>query len=321
MSYQQNIYNENCINGLRTHFKDGQFNLIVADPPFGIGESAFAKHYNRDDNNVIAGYVEAPDDYATFSEEWLSEAYRTLKPSGVICVVSGWSNLGHIINAMNKAGFHTFNHVIWKYNFGVNTTKKFVTSHYHVLLATKSKKAKPTFNTHCRFGAQEKSANGGSLLYQDMQDVWMINKEYAPGGIKNENKLPEELLRKIILYFSNEGDSVCDPFLGNFTTAVVAKKLGRNAYGFEMNKNSFDINMTVLDAVEVGVELKTLKNVHNVVPANKGKPLSDEEVRSICKDYDQLTGKNRLTKKDAIEKLGEKYGRGKFSIINILTTF
>jgi site-specific DNA-methyltransferase (adenine-specific) len=319
-SFIDGIYNEDCISGFKAHFKNEQFDLIISDPPFGIGEASFSKHYQRDDANVISGYVEAPDDYASFSVEWLSEAYRALKPDGVICVISGWSNLGHIINAMNNAGFHTFNHVIWKYNFGVNTTKKFVSSHYHLLLATKSKKSKPTFNTYCRFGAQEKDEKGGSLLYQDMQDVWLINKEYVPGGIKNENKLPEELLRKITLYFSNEGDSVCDPFLGNFTTAIVAKKLGRNSFGFELNKNSFDINSKVLAETVFGSELSTLKKVQNIIPANKGKPLTNTEVQKIVRDYDRLINIDSLTKKSAIQKLGDKYGRGRFSILNILSS-
>ena len=47
------------------------------------------------------------------------------------------------------------------------------------------------------------------------------------------------LLHRIILATTNKGDSIFDPFLGTGTTAVVAKKLGRNYYGIEKEKNIF----------------------------------------------------------------------------------
>lgn len=311
------IYNEDCINGSKSHFKDEQMDLIICDPPFGINESTFDKHYNRKENNIISGYKEAPKDYNSFSYEWLKEAKRILKENGSIYVISGWTNLHHIINAMEKLGFNIINHIIWKYNFGVYTKKKFVSSHYHIIYATKCNKSKPVFNTNCRFGSQEKDTNGGSLVYQDLEDVWIINKEFSPGQIKNKNKLPEELLSKIIQYSSNKDDKICDFFLGNFTTAIVAKKLGRQTFGFELNKESFDHNIQILNNIKYGSELENLKKVINDTPKNAGKELTDEEIINICDDFDNLKHKG-TSKKDAIEKLGAKYGRGKFSITNIL---
>lgn len=83
-----------------------------------------------------------------------------------------------------------------------------IASHYHILYCSKTNKSKPIFNTHCRFGSQEKDDNGRKLLYKDLEDVFVVNKEFAPGEIKNQNKLPEELIKKLILYSSNEGDMV-----------------------------------------------------------------------------------------------------------------
>jgi|ERR1700733_8102289 len=311
------IYNSDCITGSKKYYSDNQFDLIVCDPPFGIGETSFDKHYNRKEKTVITGYKEAPDDYAKFSFEWLQEAKRVLKENGSIYVISGWTNLHHILTAMSKLDFNVVNHIVWKYNFGVNTKKKFVSSHYHIIYATKSKNSKPIFNTNCRFGSQEKSEGGSSLLYRDLEDVWTINKEFQPGGVKNKNKLPEELLKKIIMYSSNENDKVCDFFLGNFTTANVAKKLGRNPYGFEMNKKSFDINVKNLEKIEFGSELKNLKKVENIIPKNSGKSFTDKEINSILKDFKSLISAGK-TKKNTIDIIGQKYGRGYWSIIKLL---
>ena len=311
------IYNGNCVEMSKQHFQDEQFDLIVCDPPFGINEGTFDKHYNRDENNVLSGYVEAPQDYAKFTLEWLTEAKRTLKKNGSIYVISGWSNLRHILNAMATLDFNVVNHVVWKYNFGVYCKKKFVSSHYHIIYATKQVGSSPVFNTNCRFGSQEKDTNNGSLLYQDLEDVWLINKEFNPGQIKNKNKLPEELLKKIILYSSNTGDNVCDFFLGNFTTAIVAKKLGRHAFGTELNKESFNHCMDIFNGIDMGCDLQKLKVIVNNEPKNAGKPYKPKEIESICKKFDKLKKKGE-TKRDIIDTLGKEYGRGYWSLVKML---
>ena len=47
---------------------------IVCDPPFGLGEDTFGKHYARDSANVIEGYVAAPKDaagYQAWAAKWI----------------------------------------------------------------------------------------------------------------------------------------------------------------------------------------------------------------------------------------------------------
>lgn len=234
------VYNDDCVEGSKKHLVDKSVDLIICDPPFGINESSFDKHYNREDENVIGGYVEAPNDYYNFTVSWLEQAKRVLKDTGSMYIISGWSKLKDVLTAIEKVDLHVINHIIWKYNFGVYTTKKFVSSHYHILYVKKEEKSKVYFNKDCRFNHEEKNMHGRSLQYNDMEDVWIINKEYLPKELKNQNKLPNELVKKMIQYSSKENDVVCDFFLGNFTTAFMAKELKRMPYGFEMNKESYD---------------------------------------------------------------------------------
>ena len=232
-----NIFNSDCIDSEK-RILDNSVDLCICDPPFGLKETDFAKHYNRDVKNVIAGYQEAPDNYAEWTYLWLSEAKRVLKPNGSMYVFMGHTNLRHLLNVAYDLEFNEINHLIWKYNFGVYTKRKYVTSHYHILYYSKSKKAKRIFNTNCRFGPQERNDQGRSLVYKDLEDVFSINKEYSPKQRKNQNKLPSEIIRKLILYSSNENDIICDFFMGNFTTAYNAIALGRNVCGYEINKES-----------------------------------------------------------------------------------
>jgi len=310
------IYNEDCIKGSQKHLKDESVDLGIYDPPFGISESTFDKHYKRKKQCVLDGYVEAPDDYYTFSEDWMGEAKRILKPHGSMYIISGWTHLQHILNAADKLDLNLVNHIIWKFNFGVATKRKYVTSHYHILYLTKSN-AKPKFNTYCRFGSQEKDEQNGSLNYQDMQDVFVINKEYNPNKTKNKNKLPDALIEKLIMYSSDEGDVVCDFFLGNFTTAIVAKKLGRNPVGFEINQESFEYWNDKFESIEQGAALRDLKVVENNAPKNQGKRVTEEELKCIICDFEEKM-KCLKTKKEVMAYLCDKYGRGRFGIKNII---
>jgi site-specific DNA-methyltransferase (adenine-specific) len=309
------IYNDDCISGSKKYFEDGSIDLIICDPPFGINEKSFDKHYNRNEEYSVEGYVEAPDDYYKFTFEWLSEASRILKKNGSIYIISGWSNSDVVGRAIRDLDLSLRNKIIWNFDFGVNTKKKYVTSHYEIFYIVKSKNSKPTFNTNCRFGSQEKCLDGNSILYQDLSSVWKINKEYHPNTEKNQNKLPEELIEKMILYSSNKKDLVCDFFLGNFTTAVVAKKNGRTPCGFELNDNKFEDNLELVNSTQE--EFKD--EVYSVVPANQGKTITEEEISDICVYFKDNI--NTLTKKQIVENLMISQGRGKFSILNIIDKY
>ncbi len=192
--------------------------LIVTDPPFAIDFKAKRNNYNRTQERVLEGYNEIPKEkYYEFTVNWMKEAYRILKKTGSMYVFSGWTNLKDILNALDKVGFITINHLIWKYQFGVYTKRKYVTSHYHILFVVKDEK-------RYKFNKVENYP----------EDVWIINREYWTGKIKTPTKLPVELVKKVILFSSDEGDIVFDPFLGSGTVAVVAKMLGRHYLGFEI---------------------------------------------------------------------------------------
>jgi site-specific DNA-methyltransferase (adenine-specific) len=188
----------------------------------------------------LDGYVEVPkEEYYEFTVKWIKEAERVLRPGGSIYIFSGYTNLIHILNALAQTNLKEVNHLIWKYNFGVYTKNKYVSSHYHILYYVKPG-ARPTFNTFCRYNESERDKETkGSLNYRDREDVWIINREFMRGKAKNKNQLPPKILSKIIQYSSNEGDLVCDFFLGSFATAKAVRALQRKMFGFEKNEVVF----------------------------------------------------------------------------------
>ena len=311
------LYNQDCITGCTEHFDEESVDLIITDPPYGINGDQLHKHYNRKEDFVIDGYVEIPaDEYEDFSRNWIRQAERILKPGGCIYIVSGYTNLFSILKALRETQLEELNHIIWKYNFGVYTKTKYVSSHYHILFYKKPGKPH-TFNTYARYGALEKTEDGGRMNYIDREDVWIINREYKPGRVKNKNELPTALLTKMIRYSSNEGDLVCDLFLGGFSTAKVAIGLNRFATGFEISQQAYDYQIKEIEKVIPGGLLDEVKKPVGSNLENQGKPWTEEEKLQVCERYRALSGKFK-TKKAVIDQLSKEFGRGRFSLDKIL---
>lgn len=240
------IYNQDCIEGMKLIPED-KIDLVITDPPFAIKFKARKANYNRSPSRVIAGYNEVrAADYFDFTVSWMKEVFRVLKCTGSMYVFSGWNNLKDILNALDEVGFVTVNHIIWKYQFGVVTKKKFVTSHYHCLYVCKDDK-KRKFFPFARFDRELKTKEGRSVHYQDKEDVWDIKREYWTGDEKTPTKLPAKLIEKLLSYSSEEKDVVFDPFLGSGQVAVLSKSLKRQFLGFEIVPQYYEFAKKRLD--------------------------------------------------------------------------
>jgi site-specific DNA-methyltransferase (adenine-specific) len=321
-SLRNKFYCGDALKLSKRHIQDGQIDLIITDPPYGISGQTLDTHYHRDESMVVGDYVEwQAKEYAEKTNAWIEEAERILRPGGSIYVVSGYTHLSKVLTALSRTGLEEINHVIWKYQFGPSTTKKFVSSHCHVLYYWKPG-GERTWNQFSRFGQTEKTDCGRSKQYKDLEDVWLINRENKPGQSKNKNELPVQLVAKMIQYSSNEKDLICDFFLGGFTTAKVAKGLGRYSCGFEISDQSFihglgkwkDTVEGYLSSGEADCEIPFGKNDR---PRNQGKPISEQEREQIIAAFVQ--GKVRKkSKKQIMEEVMSKHGRGLQAIEKIL---
>jgi site-specific DNA-methyltransferase (adenine-specific) len=311
--HNSTFYNGDCISGAAEHITDNSVDLIITDPPYGINGDMLHRHYNRNEDFVVDGYVEIPrGDYADFSTRWILEAERVLRPGGSIYIVSGYTNLIDLLNALKTTNLKEINHIIWKYNFGVFTRRKYVSSHYHILFYEKPG-GKRTFNLESRYGLNEKTDEGRSLNNFDREDVWIINREYKPGRMKNKNELPTKLLIKMIQYSSNEEEVVADFFCGGFSTAAVALGLNRRFIGFEISRQIFEAKVQEIQNLVPGYLLARLKNPASGIPKNAKKTWTDKDIRNLCERYTCLCA-GGLSRKQIIERLQEDLGRGHWSI-------
>jgi site-specific DNA-methyltransferase (adenine-specific) len=307
------FFNGDCVEGARRFLAEGTVDLVVTDPPYGIDGGRLDRHYNRDESHVVAGYVEVPGaEYAAFTRAWVAEAARVLRPGGALFLISGYTHLYEVLGALRASPLVEVNHIIWKYPFGVWTTRKFVSSHYHVLYWAKPGGAR-TFNLEARYGLAERGTDGGSLNYLDREDVWTLGREYKPGRAKNRNELPMALLEKIVQYASNEGDLVCDLFFGGGSTARAAIGLNRRFAGFEVSDAIFAARVPELAALIPGERLAALRRPVVASVPNRGRTWTTEDEVALRDAYDRYR-RGGLGKGEAIARLCGEFGRGRFAI-------
>jgi site-specific DNA-methyltransferase (adenine-specific) len=228
-----------CLDGAKQYIEDKSVSLLIADPPFAMGEQQLARLYTKYPDRVIPGYVFAPEDYYHFNIAWMVQAYRVLKDIGSMYVITGWSQEHIIHTALQKIGFVLINQLIHQYDFPMVAKHKFNNAHYLIYYCKKHRYAKPLFRTHSRYTLTDKDEHGKSLHYRDMSSVWSFKKESRRGKPKHLTKLPDALVSKILDYSSNENDLIADFFIGSGTTAIQAYRMKRRVIGFEKNPEAF----------------------------------------------------------------------------------
>ncbi|MFW9887516.1 MAG: DNA-methyltransferase [Candidatus Thorarchaeota archaeon] len=228
------VFYEDCVHGMKRLPSDC-IDLVVADPPFGIDFTSKESMYARKNEFVVEGYQEVMTDYFEFTMAWLSELPRIMKQTSTAYVFSGWNNLEYVLRAARQAGLKLINHIIWHYQFGPFTQRKFATSHYHNLMLVKN----PENYYFHEFEIQP-------------EDVWVIPRRYRHGQKKNITAMPIELISRCIDFSTRPGDIVLDPFMGNGTTAMSAKANFRHFIGFELNSDLKPIIDHNLQMVQVG---------------------------------------------------------------------
>ncbi|MCS6861227.1 MAG: DNA methyltransferase [Abditibacteriales bacterium] len=226
---------------------DGSVHLVVTSPPYWQ-----LKDYGVEGQ---IGYHDTYEEYiASLNRVW-QECYRTLHPGCRLCVNIGDQFARSVIYGRYKVipireeiirfcesiGFDYMGAIIWQKQTTMNTTggatvmgsfpfprNGIVKIDYEFILLFK-KLGKPPKVTR-----EQKEA---SRLTQEEWDTYFAGHWYFAGERQDKHlaMFPEELPRRLIKMFSFVGETVLDPFIGSGTTALAARKLGRNAMGYEIN--------------------------------------------------------------------------------------
>ena len=265
----------NAIN-VMSELPSNSVDLIVADPPYNLG-----KDYgnNRD--------MKAWHDYENFTEEWLGEAVRILKPNGSIYVFMGVRFISNLFLTMEDRCKLIFNGwITWHYTQGMGRKKGFSPRHEDILFFTKSEDF--TFNLDDIRVPQKYFRERNNMSGANPGDVWQFSHVHycSAEREKHPTQKPEALMQRMIAASSNEGDLILDPFSGSGTTARVAKLLSRRWIAIDLNPEY--IAMGERRVQETSTELDSIDPRFDRIPKDlpseeqkvKGKKLKKQEVAS-----------------------------------------
>jgi site-specific DNA-methyltransferase (adenine-specific) len=209
---------------------DTSVNLIFADPPYNLS----GKNHLTCKNGKVAvchkGEWDEIEDIHKFNKQWIKACIRVLTDDGTIWISGTLHNHPSVGVILKELGLWIINDIIWyKPNAApLLQGNRFAPSTELIWLASKSKNY--FFNYELA-----RQLNGG----KQMRNLWILSASRHLTIHPTEK--PENLLQRIILIGSKEGDTILDPFMGSGTTGVVAKQLGRNFIGIEIDQLYFDI--------------------------------------------------------------------------------
>jgi len=226
--------------------------LIYIDPPFNTGREQrrnqlrTVQHENGDRRGFHGrryattllsskAFEDAFDDFLAFIEPRLIEAFRVLAPNGSLYFHIDYRE-AHYCKLMLDGVFGResfINEIIWAYDYGARTTRRWPAKHDTILFYAKNPKCY-TFNADAvdrepymapGLVGKEKAERGKLPT-----DVWW-HTIVSPSGYEKTGyptQKPLGILRRIIAASSNPGDLVLDFFAGSGTTGAAALELGRD---------------------------------------------------------------------------------------------
>ena len=236
------IYNEDCLEGMK-RIPDGTIDAVICDLPYGVlnGESEGGSW----------------DTIIPFEPLW-AEYRRVCKPTAAIVLFT---------QGMFTADLMHSNPKMWRYNLiwkkgdrasgFLNANRMPLRNHEDIVVFYDKL---PTYNPQMRTGFPNHTrGHGGGKLKNGCYgkfDPWArsevittekfplsiidIAKEHDVNKQFHPTQKPVDLLRYLVLTYTNEGDTVLDNCMGSGTTAIACIKERRHFIGFELSKEYFD---------------------------------------------------------------------------------
>lgn len=232
------LYPGDCLDLLR-QIPDRSLQLVVTSPPYNIG-----KEYER--RLKLDRYVEE-------QAAVIRECTRALSPRGSICwQVGNYVQRGAIVPldavlypVFSDLGLRMRNRIIWHFEHGLHCRKRFSGRYETIIWFTKSDdylfnvdpvRVPQKYPGKKYFKGPKLGQYSGNPLGKNPGDIWVIPNVKSNHVEKTIHpcQFPVELIERLVLSMTDEGDWVFDPFLGVGTTIIAAIRHGRKGAGAEV---------------------------------------------------------------------------------------
>lgn len=231
------IHPGDCLDLLR-EIPSEAMQLIVTSPPYNIG-----KEYET--RLKLETYLEQ-------QAKVIRECVRTLSRRGSICwQVGNYVDRGAIIPLdtvlypiFTELGVRMRNRIIWHFEHGLHCSRRFSGRYETLIWFTKSDdyifrldpiRVPQKYPGKKYFKGAKTGQYSCNPLGKNPGDLWVIPNVKSNHVEKTEHpcQFPVELIERLVLSMTNEGDWVLDPFLGTGTTVIAAIRHGRRGVGAE----------------------------------------------------------------------------------------
>lgn len=241
----------NVIDFLPDKFVD----LVFVDPPYNLNKTF----------NLTSFKEMESEKYEQWLDSWVAKLIRILKPNASVYICGDWKSSGAIFNVAKKY-FNIQNRITFEREKGRGAKSNWKNCSEDIWFCTLSDKYH--FNVDAvkmkrKVIAPYKDENGKPKDWEESTDgkyrithpsnIWTditIPFWSMPENTDHPTQKPEKLVAKVILASSKPNDIVFDPFLGSGTTSVVAKKLGRQYVGIEIDEHYCCLAEKRLDMTE-----------------------------------------------------------------------
>ncbi len=214
--------------------------LLFMDPPYNLNKVFNASSFKKTDL----------DTYSSWLESCLAGLEKLLKQTASIYICCDWQSSPAVFEVIRDR-FKIRNRITWEREKGRGASRNWKNSSEDIWFCTVSDTY--TFNVEAvklkRKVIAPYTVNGvpkdwdmteqGNYRLTHPSNLWTdltVPFWSMPENTDHPTQKPEKLVAKAILASSNPGDVVFDPFLGSGTTSVVAKKLGRQFFGVELDE-------------------------------------------------------------------------------------
>jgi adenine-specific DNA-methyltransferase len=231
------IYNMDCEKALAL-LPEAFFASTITSPPYNIG-----KAYE---------HVMPLHEYVAWLERISSHIYRLTKSDGSYLLNVGYLPVPEKGRAVpityllwDKTPFYLNQEIIWHYEAGVSARHYLSPRNEKILWYVKDR-ANYVFNLdairdpNVKYPNQKKNGRlRCNTIGKNPSDVWEIAKVTSGKDRSSEERtshpaqFPEDLIKRLILGFTNTEDLILEPFLGSGTVGAVAVDLNRRFVGFE----------------------------------------------------------------------------------------
>jgi len=231
------LYHDNFQNYKRYNIPKAQ--LVIADIPYNLGINAYASSPewyidgdNQNGESKKAGKTFFNSDgrfkiaeYMHFCSKLLKKEPKEKGQAPAMIVFCAFDQAQMVADYGEKYGFMHHYPIFFIKRYSPQVLKanmKIVGATEHAIVLYRDKL--PKFN------------NNGKMVFDWFE--WVKDSQNRYPKIHPTQK-PVGVLMKLIEVFTDEGDSVIDPVAGSGSTLRAAYELGRNAYGFEVDRGIY----------------------------------------------------------------------------------